>query len=70
MARSTLASQGYDASKYCGHSFQIGAATTAARNDVEDHMIKMLGRWESSAYQPYVTTPIADLASVTAKLTK
>ena len=43
-----LMKAGFDDSKYCGHSFRIGAATTAARAGVEDHMIQALGRWSSS----------------------
>ena len=43
-----LCTQGVDASKFSGHtcSFRIGAVTAG----IPDHMIKMLGRWESSAY--------------------
>lgn len=51
MVRSALADQGINASQYCGHSFRIGAATTATQNGIADCTIKMLGRWESSAYQ-------------------
>ena len=67
--RSALADQGFNASQYSGHSFRIGAATTAAQNGVADCTIKMLGRWESSAYQLYVRTPRTELASFTTKLT-
>ncbi len=38
---------GLDASEYAGHSFRRGAATTAALAGIPDHVIKMLGRWES-----------------------
>ena len=48
--RTALGSSGVDASKYSGHSFQIGAATTAALVGIEDSLIKTLGRWESAAY--------------------
>ena len=52
--RSALAVLGYDEAAYAGHSFRIGAATTAAERGIEDSLIKMMGRWESSAYQLYV----------------
>ena len=55
-------------SKYSGHSFRIGAATTAASVVVEDSLIKTLGRWESSAYILYVRVPRDRLASVSKRL--
>lgn len=52
--RRILSLLGYSASDYCGHSFRIGASTTAAAAGIEDHMIKMLGRWNSSSYLRYI----------------
>ena len=49
-----LSSVGVDCSSYSGHSFQIGAATTAARMGVSDSLIKTLGHWESSAFMLYI----------------
>lgn len=40
-----------DSSKYSGHSFRSGAATTAAKRGLGDATIEMLGRWQSNAYQ-------------------
>ena len=60
---------GIDSSKYSGHSFRIGAATTAAQNGMEDSIIKTLGRWESLAYLRYVKIPrkqLADYSSILA----
>ncbi|XP_055335734.1 uncharacterized protein LOC129586497 [Paramacrobiotus metropolitanus] len=36
------------------HSFRIGAATTAAGNNVPDHAIQLAGRWRSNCYTRYV----------------
>ena len=41
-------------SSFAGHSFRIGAATTAARVGVEDSTIRMLGRWSSGAFLSYI----------------
>lgn len=61
--RHALVAAGYDAALYSGHSFRIGAATTAARVRVEDHLIKVLGRWSSDAYTRYIHTSPSTLQS-------
>ena len=61
--RVALTKSGFNASHYSGHSFRIGAATTAAKNGIQDNVIKMLGRWESSAYQLYIRTPRSELSA-------
>ena len=66
--RKALLSAGIDPKPYSGHSFRIGAATTAAKQGVEDSTIKMLGHWKSSAYQLYIKTPREQLASISKKL--
>ena len=62
--RRALAAAGIDSSKYVGHSFRIGAASTAARYSLQDSLIKTLSHWESFAYTLYVQTSREELCSV------
>lgn len=49
-----LQDAGLDSSRYSSHSFQIGAATTAAASGLPDHLIQRLGHWRSDAYKRYI----------------
>ena len=53
---------GINPSGFTGHSFRIGAATTAAKCNVADHMIQTLGRWTSDCYKTYIRTPLSKIA--------
>ena len=63
--REALQEAGIDSAQYTGHSFRIGAATTAAQ---AGSVVKMLGRWESTAYQRYIQTPRQTLAALSSRL--
>jgi hypothetical protein len=43
--------------RYKGHSFRIGAATTAAAMDTPEDTIKRMGRWHSDAFRKYIRIP-------------
>ena len=60
--RSALARAGLPLSGYSGHSFRIGAATTAAQAGIPDSVIQALGRWSSQAFLRYIRRPREQLA--------
>lgn len=68
--RIILNSIGLQQDQYAGHSFRIGAATTAALAGVEDSTIQTLGRWHSAAFLQYIRTPKEHLAALSAVLAK
>ena len=55
-----LTEAGLNTELFAGHSFRIGAATTAG---LQDSTIQVLGRWSSSAFRTYVRTPQRQLAA-------
>ena len=65
-----LQQSGFEATSYNGHSFRIGAATTAAKCGIEDSMIQTLGRWKRAAYLAYIKIPRQQLAAVSRQLLK
>ena len=66
--REVLAAAGLPHLQYAGHSFRIGAATTAALAGVEDSTIQTLGRWHSGAFLQYIRTPREQLARLSVVL--
>ncbi len=65
-----MSSAGVEAEHYSGHSYRIGAATTASSRGVPDVLIKTMGRWESSAYTLYIRTPREQLCAVARNLVR
>ena len=59
LLKKALEAAGLETSRYSGHSLHIGAAA-----GVPNHLIKVLGRWRSQAFQLYVHTPPDTLLSV------
>ena len=68
VVRDALARAGLKPEDYSGHSFRIGAATTAAACGVSVDTIKTLGRWRSQAYQLYARLPRKHLAGLSRTL--
>ena len=66
--RAVLGRIGLPAEDYAGHSFRIGAATSAALAGVEDSTIQLLGRWQSAAFLRYIRTPHERLATISRTL--
>ena len=69
--RLTLVQVGLDSKLFAGHSFRIGAATSAASAGVPAHVIKHLGRWSSDAHLLYIRSDndpqVTGIASILAE---
>ena len=66
--RSALSSTGLDVSRFTGHSFRIGAATSAALAGFPDSLIQTLGRWKSSSFPRYIRTPPQTLLGISQRI--
>ena len=66
--REALSLAGYPPEKFAGHSFRIGAATTAACCGIPESLIQTLGCWHSSAYIRYIQTSPDTLKQVSLTL--
>ena len=70
MVQSTLQLAGIDPSGYSGHSFRIGAATTAAAKGIDADTIRTLGQRSSDMYQWYILIPRQELAIISQQIVK
>lgn len=65
-----LQKTGHDSHLYTGHSFRIGAATTAARVGIPDHLIQTLGRWSSDSYLRYIRVDPTSVAKSQVRMSR
>ena len=68
--RQALQVVGLPCQSFAGHSFRIGAATSAARAGIEDSTIQMLGRWNSAAFLAYIRIPREQLARLSMSIAR
>ena len=68
--RQALAVAGLDVTNFNGHSFRIGADTTASLVGISDSNIQLLGRWKSNAFTRYIRSPTNLLLSTSQTLTQ
>lgn len=64
---SALQSAGVDARNYTG-TVSVSVLPLQLKSCLEDSVVKMMGRWESTAYQQYIQTPTETVASLSAHL--
>ena len=68
--RTLLSQSGFNAFHYAGHSYRIGAATTAASVGLPTWLIKTMDRWSSDCYEPYIRVPHSVLSDVSRTLAR
>ena len=66
--QAALTQAGVKGEHFNGHSFRIGAATSASQAGVAESTIKVLGRWQSMAYQGYIRPATPALAGISKKM--
>ncbi|XP_032404189.1 uncharacterized protein LOC116709643 [Xiphophorus hellerii] len=59
--RLLLAANNFPPSQFSGHSFRIGAATSAAIQGIPSASLQQLGRWSSSAYSSYIRPDLSSM---------
>ncbi|KAJ3783467.1 hypothetical protein GGU10DRAFT_273509 [Lentinula aff. detonsa] len=63
-----IAAVNLDASRFSGHSFRRGAASSAAAAGYSDYEIQLLGCWHSDAYKLYLDVAVDRMLHLSARL--
>ena len=63
MLKAVVEAAGMDSKRYSGHSFRIGAATTAAVKGIADSTVQTLGCRASDSYRRYIRLQPEELSS-------
>ena len=66
--RQVLSDVGASTAQYSGHSFRIGAATTATELGDPDSLNKKMSRLKLSVFMHYIRTPWQQLAGISSLL--
>ena len=69
MVNDSLSKTGIDCARYNGHSFRVGAATTALAKGIPESTIQALGQWKSDTYRSYIRIPRDQLTAVSVQMT-
>ena len=62
--RQAIALVGLDPGAFSGHSFRIGAASTAAAVGISDSAIQQAGRWKSNTFTAYIRSQAEQQAAI------
>ena len=63
-----LTQAGVNGELFNGHSFRIGAATSANQAGILETTIKILGWWQSLDYQSYIRPSVPTLAAISSRM--
>ena len=59
---------GVNGELFNGHSFRIGAATSANQAGIPETAMEILGWWQSSAYQGYIHPSVPTFAAISSRM--
>jgi hypothetical protein len=70
MLNASCIQAGISPSGFSGHSFRIGAATTAVAQNIPERLVQELGRWSSTCYKTYIRTSAKQIQEAQASMSR